>query len=367
MDPLVTFDGAEQLPAVEETTAGRIVAAGGAARASAVSVTDGDGVRALFAELVDEFGRLDAVINVAGISRPTSLDRWQRGGLAGRARSARRRLPQRARSRAADHGGGGSRPHPRRHVRFGLARAGDAGAYGCAKRAVASLTWQLGRAAAAGCVGQRDVADRRDADGDRGARARGRAAGSAAATGPLFGSMPEPEQIGPIGAYLVRDEFDWCSGEVIFGSGAEVAVVDQPRLLEVVRSDYVKSLAPVLDAVTAGAFASAEAQSACAVAGRTLGSRQSSTRPMRTPNSRRQRCGRVRCSRIVRNSTRRLRALSTGRGIEATWVKSVDDLAAIPSLDAVLVGGRRRHSRDGAHRVGADAGRARRHRRPTSR
>ncbi|MDQ6697445.1 MAG: SDR family oxidoreductase, partial [Actinomycetota bacterium] len=63
MDPLVSLDGSEQLPLPEETTAGRIIAAGGAARASSVSVTDGEGVRRLFAELVDEHGRLDAVVN----------------------------------------------------------------------------------------------------------------------------------------------------------------------------------------------------------------------------------------------------------------------------------------------------------------
>ncbi len=40
MDPLVTLDGSEQLGEPEETTASRIVAAGGSARASAVSVTD---------------------------------------------------------------------------------------------------------------------------------------------------------------------------------------------------------------------------------------------------------------------------------------------------------------------------------------
>ena len=73
MDPLVSLDGSEQLPAPEETTAGRIVAAGGAARASSVSVTDRAGVHDLFAELVGEHGRLDAVVNVAGITRPTSF------------------------------------------------------------------------------------------------------------------------------------------------------------------------------------------------------------------------------------------------------------------------------------------------------
>ncbi len=75
MDPLVSVDGAEQLPSPEETTAARIVAAGGSARASSASVTDRDGVRSLFAEVADEFGGLDAVVNVAGITRPTSFTR----------------------------------------------------------------------------------------------------------------------------------------------------------------------------------------------------------------------------------------------------------------------------------------------------
>ena len=71
VDPLLTLDGSERLPEVEETTAGRIVAAGGSARASSASVTDSEAVRRLFQELVDEHGGLDAVVNVAGITRPT--------------------------------------------------------------------------------------------------------------------------------------------------------------------------------------------------------------------------------------------------------------------------------------------------------
>jgi NAD(P)-dependent dehydrogenase (short-subunit alcohol dehydrogenase family) len=38
-----------------------------------VSVTDELGVRRLFQQLADEFGGLDAVVNVAGITRPTSF------------------------------------------------------------------------------------------------------------------------------------------------------------------------------------------------------------------------------------------------------------------------------------------------------
>jgi len=73
VDPLVTLDGSERLQEPEETTAGRIVAAGGSARASSVSVTDGEAVRGLFNELVEEQGGLDAVVNVAGITRQTGF------------------------------------------------------------------------------------------------------------------------------------------------------------------------------------------------------------------------------------------------------------------------------------------------------
>src|SRR5208283_2907614 len=69
VDPLVTLDGSAQLPDSKDTTAGRIVAAGGSAQASPASVTDGDAVHALFRDLVDQHGGLDAVVNVAGITR----------------------------------------------------------------------------------------------------------------------------------------------------------------------------------------------------------------------------------------------------------------------------------------------------------
>src|SRR5262245_12117140 len=75
MDPVVALDGTAAAPApgAEPTTAERIVAAGGTARGSSTSVTDEDAVRELFTGLVAEFGSLDAVVNVAGISRPTGF------------------------------------------------------------------------------------------------------------------------------------------------------------------------------------------------------------------------------------------------------------------------------------------------------
>jgi NAD(P)-dependent dehydrogenase (short-subunit alcohol dehydrogenase family) len=258
VDPLVTLDGSERLPEPGETTAGRIVAAGGSARASSVSVTDGESVRGLFRDLVDEHGRLDAVINVAGITRQTGFahgteEDWlavlavHLGGYLNVLDAA---LPLMA---AAGHGrvlgvtsGSGW-------------RAADAGAYSCAKRAVAALTWQLGRQAPPGVAvnAMSPIAATRmvAAAVERARQASTRGSGGGLS---LFGSMPGPEHLGPLGAHLVGDGFGWCTGRVLFAGGSEVAVIDEPRLLEVVRSDEVVSLAPVLEAVIPRAFATAE-------------------------------------------------------------------------------------------------------------
>jgi NAD(P)-dependent dehydrogenase (short-subunit alcohol dehydrogenase family) len=266
MDPLVSLDGTEELPAAEETTAGRIVAAGGAARATSVSVTDAAAVRALFEELVAEHGRLDGVVNVAGITRPTSFargteDDW-RGVLEvhldGYLNVLAAALPLMA---AAGHGrivgvtsGSGWRP-------------ADTGAYGCAKRAVAALTWQLGRHAPPGVTvnAVSPIAVTRMVTAAL-ERAKGKAGGSA--TGGLsLGSMPAPDELGPFGAHLVGDDVGWCSGRVLFAGGSEVALVDEPRLLEVVRTDDVASLAHLLEVVGAGALAPAEERQATTGAG----------------------------------------------------------------------------------------------------
>ncbi|HEV3280710.1 MAG TPA: SDR family NAD(P)-dependent oxidoreductase [Acidimicrobiales bacterium] len=256
VDPLVTLDGSEVLPEAEESTAGRIVAAGGSARASSASVTDGEAVRALFGELVDEHGGLDAVVNVAGITRQTYFGQGTEEDwlavlavhLSGYLNVLEAALPLMA---AAGHGrvlgvtsGSGW-------------RAADAGAYSCAKRAVAALTWQLGRLVPAGVTvnAMSPIAATRMVAA---ALERARQAGRSGGGGISFLSMPGPEDLGPLGAFLVGEGFGWCTGRVLFAGGSEVAVIDEPRLLEVVRTDGVVSLAPVLDAVIPRAFAAAE-------------------------------------------------------------------------------------------------------------
>jgi NAD(P)-dependent dehydrogenase (short-subunit alcohol dehydrogenase family) len=262
VDPMVTVDGSGRAEDAGDTTAQRIVAAGGAAQASSMSVTHSDGLRSLFRELADDRGGLDAVVNVAGITRQSYFARGTEEDwlallsvhLGGYMNVLEAALPLMA---AAGHGrilgvtsGSGW-------------RAADAGGYSQAKRAVAALTWQLGQHVPPGVTVNAisPIAYTRmvEAALER-ARQEGRAGGGGGLS--LSATMPAPGDIGPLGAHVVSDHFGWCSGQVLFAAGSEVAVVDRPRLLEVVRTGGVSSIDHVLRAVVPAAFAAAEAAQA---------------------------------------------------------------------------------------------------------
>ena len=122
-------------------------------------------------------------------------------------------------------------------------RPADAGAYSCAKRAVAALTWQLGKVGPPGVTvnALSPIAVTRMVT--QGLRQAAPAAGDQAhQTGGLslaLAAMPQPEQLGPVGAYLASDAFAWSSGNVIFSNGSEAARIAPPRLLEVARTTDV--------------------------------------------------------------------------------------------------------------------------------
>jgi NAD(P)-dependent dehydrogenase (short-subunit alcohol dehydrogenase family) len=263
LDPMVSVDGSEQLPPAEETTADRIVAAGGSARASAASVTDRAGVQRLFAEVADEFGRLDVVVNVAGITRPTSFtagreDDWQ--SVLSVHLDGYRNVLDAALPIMAAAGGG--------HI-LGVTsgsgwRAADTGAYGCAKRAVASLTWQLGRRVPQGVIinALSPIAMTRMVTSalKRQRPANPTASGSSATGGLSLMSMPAPEQLGPLAVHLVAEDFTACRGQVVFSGGSEMAVITEPRYLEFVSTASATPLGHALEAVTPGALIPAELQ-----------------------------------------------------------------------------------------------------------
>jgi NAD(P)-dependent dehydrogenase (short-subunit alcohol dehydrogenase family) len=263
VDPGVTVDGLEQDQAAAETTADRIVSAGGAARASNASVTDAAAIDALFRGLVDELGGLDAVINVAGISRPTGYAEgdemaWASvlsvhlDGYLNVLRSALPIMTAAGRGRILGvTSGSGWRP-------------ANAGAYSCAKRAVAALTWQLGKVAPAGVTvnALSPIAATRMVTSGLRQQASAAVGGDQNQTGGLslaIAAMPSPEQLGPVGAYLGSDAFSWSSGNIIFSNGSEVAPIVPPRLLEAARTTDVAALAHALDTVIPAAFVPAEA------------------------------------------------------------------------------------------------------------
>ena len=260
VDPMVTVDGSERSTDIGLTTAERIVAAGGQARASNTSVTDGAALENLFKALADEFGSLDAVVNAAGISRPSDFatgsdEDWltildvHLGGYVNVLRAALPIMVQAGRGRILGvTSGSGWRP-------------GNVGAYGCAKRAVAALTWQIGRAVPTGVTVNAlcPIAATRMVTAALARRAEQNASDSTAGGVSLeLNVMPTPEMLGPIGAYLASEAFSWCSGEVVFSNGSEVASVRQPGLLEVVRTSAVKSLARALDTVVPTVLVPAE-------------------------------------------------------------------------------------------------------------
>jgi NAD(P)-dependent dehydrogenase (short-subunit alcohol dehydrogenase family) len=264
VDPGVNVDGTPGEGGTEATTAQKIVEAGGQARASNISVTDEDAVRGLFTELVDEFGALDVVVNVAGISRASGFahgeeDDW-RAVLSvhvdGYLNVLRAALPHMV---AAGHGrilgvtsGSGW-------------RAADAGAYSCAKRAVSALTWRVGQETPPGVTvnALSPIAATRMV---LGALTRaGASAGDSSTGGVSLGlaSVPPPEHLGPIGAYLASDTFSsWARGQIMFSNGAEVAWVVPPRLLEVARTRDVGSVLAVLESFGSKVLAPAEATQA---------------------------------------------------------------------------------------------------------
>jgi NAD(P)-dependent dehydrogenase (short-subunit alcohol dehydrogenase family) len=268
VDPGVAVDGTPGDGGAALSTAQRIMDAGGKARASNISVTDADAVRGLFSELVEEFGALDAVVNVAGISRPTGFahgaeDDWRTllsVHLDGYLNVLRAALPLMA---SAGHGrilgvtsGSGWRP-------------ADAGAYSCAKRAVAALTWRVGQETPPGVTvnALSPIAATRMVLGALSRQAgTGNASGRDAATGGVslgLAAVPPPEHLGPVGAYLAGDDFSaWANGQIIFSNGAEIAWVVPPRLLEVARTRDVGSLLGVLEALGPKVLAPAEAAQA---------------------------------------------------------------------------------------------------------
>lgn len=241
VDPAVNIDGTSVEALNDITILDQIVAAGGQVRLARISVTDAEGMRRLFEDLVEEFGHVESVVNVAGILRPTGFGRgpeqdWRAvvevhldgylnvlsAALPGMATAGRGRIV------GVTSGAGW--------------RQADNGAYGCAKRAVAAITWELGPLLPHGVSinALSPIAATRMVAGAL-ARPGGaaRAAGQDPTTGAVaLGNARPPEDLAGIGALMASVEFGKAfTGEVVSANGIEASRIVQPMLVEVVRLD----------------------------------------------------------------------------------------------------------------------------------
>ncbi len=255
VDPGVGVDGEDLAEPTAAATAERIRAAGGRAESSTVSVTDTTGLDALFQQISERHGALDVVVNTAGIVRYGSVldstrDDWASvfgvhyQGYVNVLRAALARMSRTGRGRVVGFTSG-----------VGLARsAGDALVYGAAKRAVATLTWQLGPLLPPG-VGVNALSPIAATRMVRTALV----AGGANPQGLDLSNMPQARDMAPAATYLAGSRLERYRGQVLFSAGSELTLMARPRLLEAVRTAGTANVAHLLATVMPEVLAPAEA------------------------------------------------------------------------------------------------------------
>jgi NAD(P)-dependent dehydrogenase (short-subunit alcohol dehydrogenase family) len=254
LDPGRTVRGDPESPDGARDTVERIRGLGGVAEHAEVSVTDRLAIAETLAGVAERHGSLDAVVHAAGTLRLPRLvdtvdDDWTsviETHFYGYLNVLSAALPLMNR---AGYG---------RIIGFtsgvGLSRTIiDGPSYGCAKRAIASLTWQLARHAPAGVT----INALSPIAATRMVREMLMAGGRNTAGLDLSG-MTQPEEVAPTAVYLVSEQIGWCTGQVLFSVGSEMSLNAPRRLIEAVRVKDVLSPDHALATVIPDILAPAE-------------------------------------------------------------------------------------------------------------
>ena len=223
-----------------DATVARIVEGGGTAVADTSSVTDADAVERMVRRSVDGLGRVDILVNTAGVVPSGRLDdidqaAWDRlvgvhvGGHINTVNAVLPHMERQRYGRILNVTSGA-----------GLQRvAAETAVYGTAKRAISALTVALARRAPAGVTinALSPIALTRMVAGPAQAAAASRgASGGPPGYGLDFGNMPAPAALAPVVAYLCGDGVDWLNGRIVFTNGQEASVIVPPRLIEAVHA-----------------------------------------------------------------------------------------------------------------------------------
>jgi NAD(P)-dependent dehydrogenase (short-subunit alcohol dehydrogenase family) len=254
----LTSDGSPGADLVRE-----IQAAGGRAAANGADVSDHEAVRELVASTVDTFGKLDILVNVAGILRDRMIfnmseEEWDaviRVHLKGHYNTIKH---------AAAYWRQVGDPDASHRIINYTSRAGLHGApgqpnYSAAKMGIVGLTYSCAVAlkrygvttnaiSPAAATRMTDTARKSGVDG-------------------LAPDELSPDNIAPLAAWLASEQSGWCNGHVLHARGLEINLYSDPAPIATVRApgtawdlgalgkELEEAFRPITDAAPANPFA----------------------------------------------------------------------------------------------------------------
>jgi NAD(P)-dependent dehydrogenase (short-subunit alcohol dehydrogenase family) len=240
----VDGEGADATPA--NAVVAEITEAGGVAVANGSDVADYDQAGELVQQAIDTYGRLDVLINVAGILRdkmifnlsPEDWDAVVRVHLKGTFNTSKH-------ASVYWRGLRDENAH-NRIINFtsasGLHGAPGQPNYAAAKMGIVGLTYSCAHALAKYGVTSNAIspsASTRMTDSIPDARRREGSDARAA------------DNVAPAVAYLASERSDWCNGQVLIAGGYNIALYDVPHVVSQITSDGPWDLASAFDLIEA--------------------------------------------------------------------------------------------------------------------
>jgi NAD(P)-dependent dehydrogenase (short-subunit alcohol dehydrogenase family) len=228
-----SLSGLEKDGSPGEELVAKINAAGGTAKVNGADISDHDAARDLVESTIADFGKLDVLVNVAGILRDRMIfnmteEEWDaviRVHLKGHFNTIRP---------AAAYWRGLGDPDAHHRIINYTSRAGLHGApgqpnYSAAKMGIVGLTYSTAvalRKYGVTCNAVSPAAATRMTD-------------TAKKTGVDGGTADElsPANIAPVAAWLASEESGWCNGRVIHARGYELSLYSDPQPLVTVRAE----------------------------------------------------------------------------------------------------------------------------------
>jgi NAD(P)-dependent dehydrogenase (short-subunit alcohol dehydrogenase family) len=242
----VEVDGSGRDAGPAQQVVDEIRAGGGSAVACAADVADHAAAEAMIRQAIDEFGKLDVLVNVAGILRDRmvfnmSEEEWD----------AVVRVHMRGTFNTAKHAAAYWRElrDPEAHHRLinftsvsGLHGAPGQPNYAAAKMGIVGLTYSCANALHRYGVTSNAI--------------------SPAAATRMTASIPDdrrraprndveraPENVAPVVAYLASERSDWLNGQVIHAGGYQVSLYNKPQVIRQIVSDGPFELEHLADLV----------------------------------------------------------------------------------------------------------------------